>query len=68
MSKTKVYIENLIEKVAEETGYEFNFLMEMVQCGIDDGESIEEAIKFVSDVSYEQDWDDANKRRKGGEQ
>ena len=37
-------------------GYDYNFLADAVQEGVDDGETYEEAFKYVCGVSYEKDW------------
>ena len=45
-----------IDELAEATGYDYNFLADAVQEGVDDGETYEEAFKYVCGVSYEKDW------------
>jgi len=57
MSQTKLFIENTMGKVAAETGYSFDFLMDSVMEYVnDEGMAIDEAIKLVSDIAYEQDF------------
>ena len=46
----------LLEEVAEETGYDSQFLCDMVSECMEDGQSATEAFAYVAGVSYEQDW------------
>ena len=45
-----------LQRVAEETGYDLQFLCEMAEESRKDGDDYEEAVEHVAGVSYEQDW------------
>ena len=45
-----------LQRVSDETGYELSFLCELVEEGVQDGETYEEAVEHVAAVSYEHDW------------
>lgn len=42
--------------LADTTGYDYDFLVDMVEELVADGESYEDAFMYVAGVSYEQDW------------
>jgi len=46
----------LLAEVAEETGYDAEFLYEMFSEQVADGQTRTEAFAHVAGVSYEQDW------------
>lgn len=43
-------------EVSEDTGYDYNFLIEMYTDSIRDGQSCESAMEYVAGISYEKDW------------
>ena len=45
-----------LSEVAEETGYEAEFLYEMFSESVRDGQTHKEAFDYVASVSYEYDW------------
>ena len=45
-----------LSEVAEDTGYEAEFLYEMFSECVKDGQTNKEAFDYVAGVSYEQDW------------
>ena len=49
-------IATYLMEVAEDTGYSYEFLCDRVSECIRDGESYNQAVAFVSGVSYEKDW------------
>ena len=42
--------------VSDETGYDFDFLMDILEEGMDDGQTIQESFMSVAAISYEKDW------------
>ena len=60
MSRMKDMIIDILEtglrQVSHETGYDERFLWDRYWEMIDDGEDWQEALRFVSAVSYERDW------------
>ena len=42
--------------LAEATGYDYNFLAEVLEEYVADGNSYEEAFEHVACISYEKDW------------
>lgn len=49
-------MENTLHKVSQETGYDEEFLQGIYYERLDEGEDWQEALRFVSAVSYERDW------------
>ncbi len=56
MSKTMCAIEEKIEKISKETGYEFDYLIDRFNELIEDDREIDEAIDEVSTIASEQDY------------
>ena len=45
-----------VQRITDETHYDFRFLCEMVSESVKDGNTYEEAVEYVAGVSYEKDW------------
>ena len=45
-----------LTEVSMDTGYSYNFLAEMFDEFVADGQTAEEAFRTVSEISYEKDW------------
>ena len=45
-----------IEEIEKNTGYDFYFIQDRVYECIEDGYTVDEAIRFVNDVCVEMDW------------
>ena len=42
--------------LADETGYDYDYLVDRIEEGVADGETYEDAFLTVAEISYEQDW------------
>ena len=45
-----------LQEVSEDTGYDYDYLCERVEDQVRDGDTYNEAVDFVTRVSYEKDW------------
>lgn len=50
------HLATMIQECAEDTGYCYDFLCGVIDEGVEDGETLQEATKEVMEIAYEYDF------------